>query len=69
MPRGQPFEVGIPTLGTRFDVPAHRVPNLFQAGALSDGKNVIVRHGVLIPRPGLTKLFSTGFGEQVMGGI
>lgn len=65
MPRGAPLDVPVPIRGVRFDLPTYRTPE----GFLAMGTNVVSRHGVLIPRPGLAKLFTTGFGEQVMGGM
>ena len=65
MPRGTPYELEIPVGGSRYDLLPHKVP----PGYLPDSTNVITRHGVVIPRPGLTDLFSTEFGEQVVGGI
>lgn len=65
MPRGAPYELDVPTGGARYDLLPHKIP----AGSLADSKNVITRHGRLVPRPGLTKLFSAGVGEQVVGGL
>ena len=65
MPRGEPFELNVPTGGVRYDILPHKVPQ----GSLSDSLNVVTKHGALVPRPGLTDLFSSTFGEQVVGGI
>ena len=65
MPRGLPYELAVPTGGVRYDLLPHKVP----PGMLADASNVITQHGRLVPRPGLTKLFSSAFGEQVVGGI
>lgn len=65
MPRGTPLDIPVPVGGARYDLPLHQPP----LGFVTDSKNVFKRHGVLIPRPALTKLFATGFGEQVTGGI
>lgn len=65
MPRGTPYALTVPTGGTRYDVLPHQVPQ----GTLADSANVIVRHGRLVPRPGLSQLFTSAFGEQVVGGI
>jgi hypothetical protein len=65
MPRGTPYPLTVPTGGVRYDLLPHEVP----PGSLADSKNVIVSHGRLIPRPGLTALLTGAFGEQVVGGI
>src|SRR3990167_3928577 len=65
MPRGTPLKTPVTVMGTRYDLPFHEVPPVANYEATS----ILSRHNVIVPRPGLTKLFATGFGEQVMGGI
>lgn len=65
MPRGLAFPLPVPSGGARYDLLPHNVPQ----GSLPDSKNVIVRFGRLIPRPGLLKTPTGAFGEQVVGGI
>lgn len=64
MPRGLPYALPVPTGGVRYDILPHRLPQ----ESLADSRNVIIRHGRLVPRPGLVKLITGAFGEQVVGG-
>lgn len=66
MPRGDVKDfIPAPVLGFRADAPSTGLP----INAILSGSNVIIRNNRLFVRPGLKTMDTTGFGEQVMGGL
>lgn len=64
MPRGVPYDLGVPLLGQRTDVEPPKVPD----GYFWRSLNVLPRFGELVLRPGLETTTVTGVGARVMGG-